>query len=120
MGSAGEAAGGEGEGDSEIRAGLGYHQPASPLSSVGIMAAATGATASVIYVPAPFCQDSILEAVDAGIEFRDEVQAETEEIREWLATVSWLIANSITASEGDEPPDYQAAINHLDKYLPYL
>ena len=28
----------------------------------------TGATASVIYVPAPFCKDSILEAVDAGIE----------------------------------------------------
>ena len=30
--------------------------------------AATGATASVIYVPAPFCKDSILEALDAGIE----------------------------------------------------
>ncbi len=30
--------------------------------------AATGATASVIYVPASFCKDSILEAVDAGIE----------------------------------------------------
>ena len=30
--------------------------------------AATGATASVIYVPAPFCKDSILEAADAGIE----------------------------------------------------
>jgi len=29
---------------------------------------ATGATASVIYVPAPFCKDSILEAFDAGIE----------------------------------------------------
>ncbi len=29
--------------------------------------AATGATASVIYVPAPFCKDSILEAIDAGI-----------------------------------------------------
>ena len=29
---------------------------------------ATGATASVIYVPAPFCKDSIIEAVDAGIE----------------------------------------------------
>lgn len=29
---------------------------------------ATGATVSVIYVPAPFCKDSILEAVDAGIE----------------------------------------------------
>ena len=28
----------------------------------------TGATASVIYVPAPFCKDSILEALDAGIE----------------------------------------------------
>lgn len=29
---------------------------------------ATGATASVIYVPAPFCKDSILEAIDAGVE----------------------------------------------------
>ena len=28
----------------------------------------TAAIASVIYVPAPFCKDSILEAVDAGIE----------------------------------------------------
>ncbi|KTD28044.1 MULTISPECIES: succinate--CoA ligase subunit alpha [Legionella] len=28
----------------------------------------TGAQASVIYVPAPFCMDSILEAADAGIE----------------------------------------------------
>src|SRR5574338_5029 len=27
----------------------------------------TGADASVIYVPAPFCKDSILEAVEAGI-----------------------------------------------------
>ena len=32
--------------DSEFRAGLGYHQPASALASVGIMAAATGATQS--------------------------------------------------------------------------
>jgi len=29
----------------------------------------TGATASVIYVPAPFCKDAILEAIDAGIKF---------------------------------------------------
>jgi succinyl-CoA synthetase alpha subunit len=29
---------------------------------------ATGATVSVIYVPAPYCKDSILEAADAGIE----------------------------------------------------
>ena len=28
----------------------------------------TGATVSVIYVPAPFCKDSILEAADSGIE----------------------------------------------------
>ncbi|MBY0378537.1 MAG: succinate--CoA ligase subunit alpha, partial [Gammaproteobacteria bacterium] len=28
----------------------------------------TGATASVIYVPAPYCKDSIVEAIDAGIE----------------------------------------------------
>src|SRR5580704_16741883 len=28
---------------------------------------ATGADASVIYVPAPFCKDSILEAAEAGI-----------------------------------------------------
>jgi len=29
----------------------------------------TGAEASVIYVPAPFCRDSIIEAADAGIKF---------------------------------------------------
>jgi len=29
---------------------------------------ATGATASVIYVPAPFCKDAILEAIEAGIQ----------------------------------------------------
>jgi len=29
---------------------------------------ATGATASVIYVPAPFCKDAILEAIDSGIQ----------------------------------------------------
>ena len=32
--------------DKEFRAGLGYHQPASALSSVGVMAAASGDTAS--------------------------------------------------------------------------
>ena len=28
----------------------------------------TGATASVIYVPAPFCKDSMLEAINAGVD----------------------------------------------------
>lgn len=28
----------------------------------------TGASASVIYVPAPFCKDSMLEAIDAGVQ----------------------------------------------------
>ena len=28
----------------------------------------TGATASVIYVPAPFCKDSMLEAIEAGVQ----------------------------------------------------
>jgi len=32
--------------DSEFRSGLGYHQPASPLASVGVVASATGATTS--------------------------------------------------------------------------
>jgi len=32
--------------DGEFRSGLGYHQPASPLASVGVVASATGATTS--------------------------------------------------------------------------
>ncbi|MYD42598.1 MAG: succinate--CoA ligase subunit alpha [Gammaproteobacteria bacterium] len=38
------------------------------FDTVSEAAASTGATASVIYVPARFCYDSILESVDAGIE----------------------------------------------------
>ncbi len=37
------------------------------FDTVAEAATQTGANASVIYVPAPFCKDSILEAVDAGI-----------------------------------------------------
>src|SRR5258707_5723880 len=37
------------------------------FNSVRDAVKATGAEASVIYVPAPFCKDSILEAIDAGI-----------------------------------------------------
>ena len=38
------------------------------FDTVAEAVAQTGATASVIYVPARFCKDSILEAADAGIE----------------------------------------------------
>jgi succinyl-CoA synthetase alpha subunit len=38
------------------------------FNTVAEAVATTGATATVIYVPAPFCKDSILEAIDAGIE----------------------------------------------------
>ena len=37
------------------------------FNTVAEAVAATGADASVIYVPAPFCKDSILEAADAGV-----------------------------------------------------
>ena len=37
------------------------------FNTVAEAVAATGADATVIYVPAPFCKDSIIEAVDAGI-----------------------------------------------------
>ena len=38
------------------------------FNTVSEAVSATGATASVIYVPAPFCKDSILEAANGGIE----------------------------------------------------
>ena len=38
------------------------------LDTVSDAVSQTGANASVIYVPAPFCKDSILEAANAGIE----------------------------------------------------
>ena len=38
------------------------------FNTVNEAVAATGATATVIYVPAPFCKDSIIEAAEAGIE----------------------------------------------------
>jgi succinyl-CoA synthetase alpha subunit len=37
------------------------------FNSVADAVADTGADASVIYVPAPFCKDSIIEAIDGGI-----------------------------------------------------
>ncbi len=46
---------------------------------------ATGAEASVIYVPAPFCKDSILEAANAGIKL---IVCITEAFRPWTCSTS--------------------------------
>ena len=48
--------------------GGGTHLGLPIFDTVAEAVAATGATASVIYVPAGHCKDSILEALDAGIE----------------------------------------------------
>ena len=47
--------------------GGGRHLGLPVFDTVQQAVAATGADATVIYVPAPFCKDAILEAVDAGI-----------------------------------------------------
>lgn len=44
-----------------------YHLELPVFNTVREAVEATGADASVIYVPAPFCKDSIIEAADAGI-----------------------------------------------------
>ena len=48
--------------------GGGTHLGLPIFDTVAEAVATTGATASVIYVPAGFCKDSILEALDAGID----------------------------------------------------
>ena len=48
--------------------GGGTHLGLPIFDTVGEAVSKTGATASVIYVPAGFCKDSVLEALDAGIE----------------------------------------------------
>ncbi|AOV96261.1 succinate--CoA ligase subunit alpha [Edwardsiella hoshinae] len=47
--------------------GGGEHLGLPVFNTVREAVQATAASASVIYVPAPFCKDSILEAIDAGI-----------------------------------------------------
>lgn len=63
----------------------------------------TGANASVIYVPAPFCKDSIMEAVDAGIEL---VVCITEgvPVLDMLAVKASLQHNSKTRIVGPNCP----------------
>jgi succinyl-CoA synthetase alpha subunit len=53
----------------------------------------TGATATVIYVPAPFCKDSIIEAADAGIEL-------IITITEGIPTLDMLVAKEYIEKKG--------------------
>jgi succinyl-CoA synthetase alpha subunit len=53
----------------------------------------TGAEATVIYVPAPFCKDAILEAVDAGIQL-------IVTITEGIPTLDMLQANRVVKEAG--------------------
>ena len=55
--------------------------------------AATGATATVIYVPAPFCKDSITEAADAGIEL-------IITITEGIPTLDMLVVKELVEKKG--------------------
>ena len=55
--------------------------------------AATGATASVIYVPAPFCKDAIIEAVDAGIKL-------IVTITEGIPTLDMLVVKEYLVQKG--------------------
>lgn len=55
--------------------------------------AATGATATVIYVPAPFCKDSIIEAADAGLEL-------IITITEGIPTLDMLVAKEYVEKKG--------------------
>ncbi|MBW8190350.1 succinate--CoA ligase subunit alpha [Neiella marina] len=55
--------------------------------------AATGATATVIYVPAPFCKDAILEAADAGIEL-------IVTITEGIPTLDMLVVKEYLTQKG--------------------
>jgi succinyl-CoA synthetase alpha subunit len=55
--------------------------------------AETGAEATVIYVPAPFCKDAILEAVDAGIQL-------IVTITEGIPTLDMLQANRVVKEAG--------------------
>ena len=54
---------------------------------------ATGATATVIYVPAPFCKDSIIEAADAGLEL-------IITITEGIPTLDMLVAKEYVEKKG--------------------
>ncbi len=54
---------------------------------------ATGATATVIYVPAAFCKDSIIEAADAGIEL-------IITITEGIPTLDMLVVKEYVTKKG--------------------
>ena len=64
------------------------------FDTVADAVAATGADASVIYVPAPFCKDSILEAANGGIKL-------IVCITEGIPTLDMLYVKQYIAERGD-------------------
>ncbi len=99
--------------DAEYRAGLGYDQPATPLSSVGIMAAATGSTASKygarretpVYIPenCTQCMSCITACPDTAL------PNTTQELKEILET-----AFNNYVSNGDDRKKLIEAIPAID------
>ena len=63
------------------------------FNTVAEAVAETGATVSVIYVPAPFCKDSIIEAIDSGIEL-------IVAITEGIPTLDMLVAKTLADQAG--------------------
>lgn len=63
------------------------------FNTVAQAVAATGAQASVIYVPAAFCKDSILEAANAGIKF-------IVAITEGIPTLDMLVCKLVCDQKG--------------------
>lgn len=87
--------------DKEFRSGLGYHQPAGPLASVGVMAAATGATQSKylarretpVYIPenCTQCMECITACPDTAL----------PNIAQEVGTVLRTAAMNYVSDEGD-------------------
>ena len=65
------------------------------FDTVAAAVAATGADASVIYVPAPFCMDSILEALDAGVHCRALPHSRDPALRQRLDDASRTVAAKV-------------------------
>jgi pyruvate-ferredoxin/flavodoxin oxidoreductase len=97
--------------DKEFRSGLGYHQPSSPLSSVGIVAAATGATVSKYVarreVPI-WVADSCTQCMDCITVCPDSALPNTAQ------DINTVIETAVNHYVSDEK-EKKAILSHMDK-----